>query len=430
MTFVGNGHWLDTQCLKVTVSGFTFEGTNPLLGFPAVWQQTVATAPACNLRWTGCRFNTIYDTILMDIETSGDNIKVLNSRLQGRDSNSFADPRRGIRLRGTCTESFITVQNCKFRDFQDSGLDLLGVVHYSVSKNDFRNVGGKDTSATLDPFGVRVGDCAAPPLPAGNSVVRFAHNRMRTTQTASAIGTERMRACRIETYNRGDKKYDISYNDCRNMDIGLGIIIADPPFDISPPDRKSEVRGMAVTRWNIRSRGLPNAGPDGERFDIVYGDPAQDSDLFANPDTPANKGRWCQRGCPNDQLDILYIAAGIAGGAALCGLALCIATAGCVPRKYRQRYYDPTMTQRFQARNPAQEGDLGSEGAAGMISWREKYINSEMVRKRTAAVVSRMGSAIEAVRWQVAEAMPGRAADDRVPLMGYTGNVDDQSGNY
>ena len=342
VTWQSAGNNIDTQCVFTTFEGFEF--VHPGTPGAAIWQQ-FAPGAACNLRFKKDVWNVTVDEAAMRIIV-GDNFTVDTNNFHG----SIYDVTRSgaILLGATCTEQPVTVINSHFHDYIGAGLFIDGVAQYVVLNNEFNNVGGRDT-ITQTPYSVYASVCTAPPLTKPNAKVRFETNYVRTTQTvAPLVGNSA--TCWLGNVPLGDKKFSITNNDCRGLDFGIRF---ENMPDTSPSgDPKQQLRQFALTYGNIKSKGI-NVPPLNQRFDLVRGQPSDDASLTSDPNSAANKGRWCTEGCPTDTTSILWGLLGIVA-ACLILLAIILLVTGCgTPRKFRDPLLSLVSTKRPVDVDPA-----------------------------------------------------------------------------
>jgi hypothetical protein len=345
VTWASSGNNIVTQCVFTTFQGFSF--VHPGSVAQAIWQQTTVGS-ACNLRFKQNVWNVTVDERAMFVLV-GDNFTLDTNNFHG---SIYDVTRRGVELFGTCIEQPVTVINNKFDDYTGFGLSVDGVAQYVILKNEFSNVGGRDTITAI-PFSVFASVCAAPPLTNPKALVRFETNRVRTTQTVVAsLGL--MATCWLGNVPLNDKKFSILNNNCRGLEIGIRF---ENMPDTSPSDNpKQQLRTYAITDGNINSEGFA-VPPLMKRFDLVRGPPADDGSLATDPNSAANKGRWCTNGCPTNLTGVLWAILAVVALCLLFWLLIAIVTGCCTPRRFRDPMLSFVATTQPAPINPALSGN-------------------------------------------------------------------------
>jgi len=348
VTWASAGNSIDTQCVFTTFEGFRFE--HPGTPGIAIWEQTAGLCTdACNLRFLSNEWRVDVDELAMNVLV-GDNFTLSLNQFRG----SVADlTRNGVRLVGcACTAQPVVVVDNEFDDYTGYGLFIDAVGQYVVRNNDFENVGGRD-ALTQTPFSVYVSVCTAPPLTRPNAKVRFENNRVRTTQTVPAL-VGNMATCWLGNVPLQDKPFYILDNDCRGLEFGIRF---ETMPDTSPSnDPKQQLRQFALSDGNINSKGF-QVPPLNKRFDLVRGPPADDASLTSDPQSSANKGRWCTDGCPTDQMGVIWAIVALIAACLLFWLLCALATGCCTPRRLRDPLLSFSTTNQPPPVNPALYGN-------------------------------------------------------------------------
>lgn len=345
VTWQSAGNNIDTQCVFTTFQGFEF--VHPGTVGMAIWQQLVV-GDACNLRFKQDVWTVTVDERAM-LVLVGDNFTIDTNHFHG---SPYDVTRRGVELFGTCTEQPVTVINSEFNDYMGFGLSIDSVAQYVVLKNSFSNVGGRD-GITAIPYSVFASVCTAPPLTNPKALVRFESNHVRTTQTVVAsVGL--MATCWLGNVPLQDKKFSILNNDCRGLEIGLRF---ENMPDTSPSNNpKQQLRTFAITDGNINCKGFA-VPPLMQRFDLVRGPPADDGSLATDPNSAANKGRWCTDGCPANMTGVLWAILAIVAVCIVFWLLFALVTACCTPRRFRDPLLSFVSTTRPETTNYAFAGN-------------------------------------------------------------------------
>jgi hypothetical protein len=340
VTLRASGHKLDTQCIRTSFMGFTFEnpGPNPSAGGAPTWNQPLAPA-MCNLSFTGNRW-TVINNWPHIYGLVGTGFTINSNLFRGFIGSSTllppdTYPRNAVIVFGTCLEYNVTIVGNRFEKFLGNGLHLQNVSQYWVQSNTFKTVGGMDdTYPVPDTSTVFVSDCAAPSL--GTLPTTFKNNHVSTTQTAVAT-LGKMATCWVDSVRRDLKPYKITLNVCVGLDFGLrlnNLLPYNPPSD----DPKRILRQYAINYGNVRSVGNKHVGPLNKQFDIVASNPYEDDQMIATPDASFYTKLWCTNGCPQSPWILVgTILAVIALLVLLCLLA-CLVTSCCTPAHYRERY--------------------------------------------------------------------------------------------
>lgn len=327
VTWLSSNNKLNTQCVPVTIYGFKFVHDNAVA--VAAWDQQMGTGTdACNLRFDVCEWHLPTEEMAMRVVV-GDNFTVINSLVRG--DPAFGS-RRGISLRGngSCTEHPVVLKRNRFDDLRGYAFDVRNVARYVIENNVGDNVGGQDFIGR-DPYSTYADVCPTPHFPFPEPVVRFVSNRMVTTQTATAL-VGMMATCWFGRVPIFDKTIVIADNKCVGLEFGMRFEFL--PDNSPSGDPKQQLRIYAVNERNIGSKGY-RVPPLNIRFDLVKGEPVDDASLVSQPFDPANRGRWCTRGCPRALFGVIWAILALLA-ACLVFWIVCLLCTGCLtPYQYR-----------------------------------------------------------------------------------------------
>lgn len=343
VTWRSVGNRLATQCVPTELSGFQFEYAGP--AGAAIWDQTGGPADdACGLRLTANRWLMTADGWALRALV-GDHFVFEDNTVRGQGLTRRAVE---VRANGSCTDVGVRIDLNRVTDVLGVGIDVQGLNCPSVANNDLDDVGGAD-AATLIPYALRVGVCDDTAVPLAQKCARISGNKVRSTQVVpAAVG--RMATCWLGPVPRDQKQIRIRRNDCRGLDFGMRFEEL-PNCPAGGNNPKQTLRELALTDGNVESKGAP-LPPLGQRFDLVCGAPADDVSLITDPNSAANKGRWCTEGCPRLSEWILWSVLIALGLLAAACIGACLITGCCTPRSYMPPDVRIVALQRQPANQP------------------------------------------------------------------------------
>lgn len=300
-TVIGIGHSVVTNGVQTTFETVRFEHTG---GTSAIWEQTTTASDADGLRFIGCIFRGegVVNELSIDI-LIGDPFEIRSCIFEGDGAQINAVR---IATPGDCLQ-YPEIHKNVLNDILGAAIELTGSPG-RINGNEFDNVGGQDL-ITSTPYAVYF----APNCPEDPSRKnQFKRNELVTMQTAVAT-VGRMAAFWLDFNGVDDGYMRVQENSAEGMEIGIRFenMLDDSPSD----DRKLQLRFFALTEGNIRAQGTWH--------DLVRGSPADDIDIDTDPSDPANVGRFCDNGCPNNRLIIAILLATLFGLLILCCLCLC-----------------------------------------------------------------------------------------------------------
>jgi len=322
-TVIGIGHSIVTNGVKTTFETVRFAHTG---GTAAIWEQTTTASDADGLRFIGCVFRGegVVTEYSVDI-LIGDPFEMRSNIFEG-DSAQINAVR--ISTPGDCLQ-YPEIHKNVFNDILGAALVLTDSPG-RINGNEFDNVGGQDL-ITSTPYAVYF----APNCPEDPSRKnQFKRNELVTMQSAvAAVG--RMAAFWLDFNGEDDGYMRVQENSAEGMEIGIRF---DNMLDDSPSDDlKLQLRFFAQTEGNIRAQGTWH--------DLVRGSPVDDIDIDTDPNDPANFGRFCDNGCPNNRLVITILLATLFGLLILCCLCLCccLLTRRSSASQYSSSYLEQDM---------------------------------------------------------------------------------------
>lgn len=321
VTWRSVGNSLNTQCVTVTLRDFVFDHDGTVAA--AIWDQPAPGDGSCGLHLYNNFWNVTADGWAIRAY-AGDSFWVSHNAVRGHSVT-----RRAIEVRGngTCSDRDVRVVHNEVRHVLGVGVDVLDLSCPIVSFNNLQDVGGQD-GATAIPYALHVSPCTAA-VPLSKECIVIHRNFVRGTQVVSAI-VGLTATCWFDPVPLGQKRVRITDNDCNGLEIGIRF---DNMPDTSPSgDPKAQLRGFCSADANGLSHGLP-LPPLNRRFDLVRGPPASDASLVTDPNSPANKGRWCTDCCPRFTSILFWTLIGVLGLIAAVLLGMCLVTGCCTPRE-------------------------------------------------------------------------------------------------